>query len=108
MKAAGAIVVAIALFGCAHRDKVDAPPAAPVIETKIVVVPRECAEINVETLKPQERVEKAEGFIANSVDVAIARGKQIDVANERIENGNASLARLAEVLKKYKCIRVSR
>lgn len=108
MKALLAGVLMASLSGCAMLRGGTDPAPVQEPEPAMAVAPPDCGEISADVLKPQARVEKAAGVVADSVDVAIARGDQVDVANDRIAHGNAALARVAAALKKHGCLRVRR
>ena len=106
---AGAAI--LVLLACAHVNRADSEPAGevkPVEHVREVRVTQKCGEIKREWLRSQQVVEKPEGVIADSVDVAIARGKQIDVANERIQFYASNLEKIAAVLRRHGCAEISR
>lgn len=111
-----AAVVLLIMLGCKHAERpgpgglgtaepVIDPPAEAVREVK---VQRKCGTIRPEWLRARGTVERPEGVVADAVDVSIARGEQIDIANERLGGADADLAKIAAVLKRYGCAEIAR
>lgn len=102
-----AIVLAMVsvLAGCnslSHRRAVARPAPAVVIEA----APRNCGAIQAEWLKRQSVVPKAEGVVADADAIAVARGAQVDLANERIMAANSGASKVLSALKQHGCVEV--
>lgn len=112
---AATAVVLLVMLGCKHAERPGPGSlgAEPVVEPQVeavreVKVQRKCGAIKPEWLRPRGPVGRAEGVIADAVDVSIARGEQIDIANERLVGVDADLAKIAAVLKRYGCAEIAR
>lgn len=102
-----AVVVAIALVlaGCNGRVRRHAP--AKPLPAVVIEAKARCGTVQAEWLKRQAPVQRAEGVVADADAVAVARGVQIDLANERITAANSGTSKVLAALKQYGCVEVN-